>query len=111
MISCDEPSPAQEHKTPADILVVVYETRDLVPAEHRFVAYFYWPNGTLASVPFRGATAEAVRSAAGAFAVAQLEKDAETIARNAAAAAQRALARAAKASRKDGASPLPGGPL
>ena len=56
--------------------VAVYQTADDVPEAHRFVGYFYWPNGEVANVVFRGAEPDALRSKIAAFATDQLNREA-----------------------------------
>jgi hypothetical protein len=82
--------------------VAVYRTADDVPADHRFVGYFYWPHGELANVVFRGSDPDALRARIAGFAKAQWDEAAEVRARKEAAAEQRRIAKAKKAAKATG---------
>lgn len=45
----------------------IFTTTDDVPEMHRHVGYFYWPNGELANVVFRGSDPVALREKIVAF--------------------------------------------
>lgn len=79
--------------------IAVYITPDDVPADHRFVGYFYWPHGELANVVFRGADPVTLRDKIADFATTQWNEAAEVRARKEAAAEQRRIAKAKKLAR------------
>ena len=84
----------------APIKVAIYATTDDVAPDQRHVGFFYWPQGEVANVVFRGDDPDALRAKIAAFAEAQLERTDNLAAQRAEASQKRVSALAAARAKK-----------
>lgn len=82
------------------IKIAIYTTTDDVGPDERFIGYFYWPQGQVANVVFRGDDPDALRAKITAFADAQLERADNLAAQRAEASQKRVAAMAAARAKK-----------
>lgn len=84
----------------APIKIAIYTTADDVAPAERFVGYFYWPQGLVSNVVFRGADADALRAKIAEFAEAQIAREDNLAAQRAEASQKRVAAMAAARAKK-----------